>query len=109
MTPHDVRVAVYRVGAQVVTDCATLALAESGDPAVMDVIELAKAWPKPAMPVTGADLIARGFAPGPAMGRRCARPKTPGLPAISRLSPMNSSAFSNAETGFQSVRHFTAH
>ncbi len=67
-TPHDVRFAVYRVGAQVVTDCATLALAESGDPALADVIRLAKAWPKPTMPVTGADLITRGFAPGPAMG-----------------------------------------
>ena len=38
MTPHDVRVAVYRVGAPVVLDRATLALAESGDPAWADII-----------------------------------------------------------------------
>lgn len=68
MTPHDIRAAVYRVGPQVVADCAKLALAESADPALVDLIRLAESWPKPVMPVTGADLIARGFAPGPAMG-----------------------------------------
>ena len=68
MTPHDVRAAVYRVGVQVVTDRARLALAETGDPAWADVIQFAESWAKPAMPLTGADLIARGYAPGPALG-----------------------------------------
>ena len=32
------------------------------------MIQLAETWPKPAMPLTGGDLLARGFAPGPALG-----------------------------------------
>ncbi len=76
MTPHDVRVAVYRVGVQVFVDHAKLALAESGDPALMDVIRLAEAWPKPVMPLTGADLVARGFSPGPAMGEALRKAET---------------------------------
>lgn len=66
--PHKVREAVYRVGAQVVTDRAWLGWAESGDPAFADIIALAESWPRPSMPLTGGDLIAHGFAPGPAMG-----------------------------------------
>lgn len=68
MTPHDVRVAVYHVGAQVVSDRAKLTWAESGDPAWADVIALSETWPRPAMPLTGADLIAAGISPGPQMG-----------------------------------------
>jgi poly(A) polymerase len=62
------REAVYRVGAQVVTDRARLAWAETGDPAWADIIALAETWPRPSMPLTGADLIAAGVSPGPQMG-----------------------------------------
>lgn len=68
MAPHDVRVAVYRLGAQVVTDRARLLWAETDDPACADLIDLAEGWQKPSLPLTGADLVARGFKPGPAMG-----------------------------------------
>ena len=71
--PRDVRVAVFRVGAPVVLDRAKLAWAESGDPAWADVIQLVETWPKPVMPLTGADLVARGFAPGPAIGEALRR------------------------------------
>lgn len=68
MSPHHVRVAVYRLGAQVVIDRARLLWAETDDPACADLIGLAEGWDKPALPLTGADLISRGFNPGPAMG-----------------------------------------
>ncbi len=68
MTPHDVRAAAYRVGAQVVIDRAMILLAAHRDPAWADVIALAETWPRPVMPLTGADLIAAGISPGPQMG-----------------------------------------
>ena len=76
MTPHDVRVAVYRVGAVVVMDLAKLAWAESGDPAWADVVELAEAWPRPVMPLTGGDLLAREFTPGPVLGEALRKAET---------------------------------
>jgi len=50
------------------SDRAKLTWAESGDPAWADVIALAETWPRPAMPLAGADLIAAGISPGPQMG-----------------------------------------
>ncbi|MEQ1783844.1 MAG: CCA tRNA nucleotidyltransferase, partial [Hyphomonadaceae bacterium] len=76
MTPRDVRVALYRVGAPVVLDRAKLAWAESGDPAWADVIQLVQTWPLPVMPLSGADLVARGFAPGPAIGEALRKAET---------------------------------
>ena len=76
MMPRDVRAAVYRVGAPVVLDRARLAWTESGDPAWADVIQLVESWPKPALPLTGADLVARGFAPGPAIGEALRKAET---------------------------------
>lgn len=69
MSPREARAAIYRAGAQVIIDRATLGWAHSSDPGWNHVIHLAKTWPRPVMPLTGADLIANGYTTGPAIGQ----------------------------------------
>ncbi len=76
MTPHAARVAVYEAGAQVVIDRARLSWAATGDPAWADVIDLAERWERPAMPLAGGDLLARGYTSGPALGQALRKAET---------------------------------
>ncbi len=72
VTDAEVRAAVYRLGAQTVIDRATLEWAKewtkSGAEDWSGVIAIARNWRRPAMPVAGADLLARGTAEGPEIG-----------------------------------------
>lgn len=64
----DVRLAIYRSGAPSVLDRARLGLAGGGEAAWRRMIDIAKTWPAPSLPVSGADLLALGRPPGPAIG-----------------------------------------
>jgi poly(A) polymerase len=63
-----VRAAVYRAGQQVVTDRAMMEWAKGGVDDWAGVISVANAWQRPAMPVSGADLLAKGVSEGPDLG-----------------------------------------
>jgi len=71
--PPEVRAAIYRKGAQVVSDRAVLALAETGAAHWRNVLMQVETWSPPVMPLTGADLIAAGFSTGPALGQALKR------------------------------------
>jgi poly(A) polymerase len=68
MTEPEVRAAVYRVGAQVVRDRMLIEWANDGSPDWVEVYTLAGSWQRPAMPVSGADLLKLGIGEGPAIG-----------------------------------------
>ncbi|MDR6951711.1 poly(A) polymerase [Ancylobacter sp. 3268] len=63
---------LYRMGRERFTDRALIAFARSG--AAMDdegwraLLAIALDWPMPAFPLKAADFLARGLAPGPALG-----------------------------------------
>lgn len=65
----QVRAAIYRAGVQVVKDRAVLGLAETGAAHWRTVLAEAESWTPRALPVTGTDLLAAGFAAGPALGQ----------------------------------------
>jgi poly(A) polymerase len=66
---EQVRAAIYRSGVQVVMDRAALDWAGSGVAHWKGVLAEAQNWSPRTMPLAGADLLAVGFAPGPAMGQ----------------------------------------
>ena len=68
MTPAEVRAAVYRAGQQVIVDRAMLEWARGGGLLWPDLIHLARTWVRPALPVSGRDLLAAGGVSGPEMG-----------------------------------------
>ena len=68
VTDAEVRAAVYRVGAQTVIDRATLEWASTGVADWAGVIAVARSWARPALPVDGEDMLARGIAEGPPIG-----------------------------------------
>jgi len=67
--PAQVRAAIYRSGAQVVKDRATMGLATSGAAHWQAVLSAAESWSAPTMPLSGVDLLAAGLASGPMVGR----------------------------------------
>lgn len=67
-TEADIHVAIYRSGAQSVRDRALLGWAKGGEASWPRMIDTAKTWPAPGLPVSGADLLALGRSPGPAIG-----------------------------------------
>jgi poly(A) polymerase len=67
--PHDVRVAIYRSGAQVVKDLAVLGWADGGGARWKDILRQADSWPVPVFPLSGSDLLAVGREPGPMLGQ----------------------------------------
>ena len=87
-------VALYRLHSTDFRDAVRLRWARSGAPADSAewgaLLKLAARWAVPHFPVTGADLLARGFAPGPAVGQTlraledwwCAQGFEPGKEAI---------------------------
>ncbi len=67
-TEADIHAAIYRSGWQVVKDRALLGWAESGDFAWAEMLVIAQIWTAPTLPLSGADLVAAGREPGPAIG-----------------------------------------
>jgi poly(A) polymerase len=68
MTPQDMRRALYKIGAGVFRDRVLLQWAQDGSNAWAKFYEDAGSWQRPAMPVTGEDLLARSVPEGPAVG-----------------------------------------
>ena len=69
LEPAAQRRAIYRLGALLFIDRAYLAWAETGDDRFGAMIETAREWPIPALPVGGADVMALGVDSGPEVGR----------------------------------------
>lgn len=67
-TQAEIHAAIYRSGWRVVRDRALLSWAGSGDFAWAEVLVTAQIWTAPVLPLSGADLLALGRAPGPAIG-----------------------------------------
>jgi len=71
------RVVLYQLGAETWRDMVRLGWAESKDPLLSrkwrELLAFADRWPIPRFPLTGQDLIAQGFKPGPVLGRELAR------------------------------------
>jgi len=68
------RAALYRLGADAFTEAVLLTWASAARRSAptetwRDLLELPARWPVPRLPVTGADVIARGSIPGPDIGR----------------------------------------
>lgn len=70
LSPHELRVAVYRRGAQPVRDRLRLNWAARGGEAAgwRAHLTLAAAWSRPVLPVDGADVLAAGVARGRGVG-----------------------------------------
>jgi poly(A) polymerase len=72
MSPGQVRRAVWTLGAETFADRALLTWAGSDDPgdsaAWREVLALARAWRRPAPPLTGEAILAAGLTPGPKVG-----------------------------------------
>lgn len=70
----DRKARLYRQGPQAYRDGVLLAWARSGagkdDEAWRELLALPDRWTAPVLPVAGRDLVARGVAPGPEVGRR---------------------------------------
>ncbi|PZO82187.1 MAG: CCA tRNA nucleotidyltransferase [Mesorhizobium amorphae] len=97
MTDAALRADLYRNGAWGVTDRLCLALAAArGRSAEADglaettafarMLAVAEKWEKPQLPVTGKDLAAKGFAPGPDLGRELKRLEEAWVASDFRLS-----------------------
>jgi poly(A) polymerase len=71
------RVVLYHLGPEAWRDLVRLGWAHSKDPVTSKgwraLLALADQWPVPRFPLTGQDLLARGFAAGPMLGRELAR------------------------------------
>lgn len=70
--------ALYRTGKEAWLDAARLAAADAAQDGVLTpewrtAIAFAESWERPDFPVTGADLIAKGFTPGPELGEALKR------------------------------------
>jgi len=64
--------ALYGADPRQVSDAALIARAGTGSPdlgALKDLLRFGESWREPRFPVSGADLEARGLAPGPAFGK----------------------------------------
>ena len=72
MSPKQARQIVWRLGAQAFCDRVTLAWAGSaGRKGTMQwraLLPMAQSWPRPALPLTGDEVVAAGVPPGPQVG-----------------------------------------
>ena len=72
LSDHERRVTLYQLSSPAFRDAVRLSWARAGaaagDAAWKQLLDLASAWPIPSFPVTGADLLARGYEPGPEVG-----------------------------------------
>jgi tRNA nucleotidyltransferase/poly(A) polymerase len=73
MSEKEAREALYRIGIEAYRDRVLVAWARSGDETSNEAWRrlhgLPERWTPPAFPLKGQDLIARGFKPGPDIGR----------------------------------------
>src|SRR5262249_15198162 len=73
---HALRALLYRLGEQAFVDRMVLAWsrakATAADPEWHHALTLPQRWPKPVFPLRAADLIARGLARGPGLGKALA-------------------------------------
>ncbi len=73
MSPKAVRQAVWRLGADAFCDKVMLAWAGSDRPAAAvqwrALLPMARSWPRPAVPLTGAEVMAAGVPEGPLVGK----------------------------------------
>lgn len=81
--PRLLRVALYRVGAEVVFDRLLLAWARARDPAVVDddsrwraLLGVVETWEPKSLPVSGRDVVALGIPQGPDVGDLLAEVET---------------------------------
>ncbi len=63
-----VRALIYRIGNAAAIQVYLLNLAGRDAPPDMELLDIARYWQPPVFPVTGDDLIAAGYTPGPEMG-----------------------------------------
>jgi poly(A) polymerase len=72
MSPRETRRAVYRLGPQAFCDRALLAWAGSPRPAAAvqwrALLAMARSWPVPTLPLSGAEVMAAGVPEGPMVG-----------------------------------------
>jgi poly(A) polymerase len=71
LTEADFGRALYRADPQSLRDAALVAHARSGLPdltTIANLLRFSAGWTAPRFPVTGADVVARGIPPGPAVG-----------------------------------------
>lgn len=77
LRPAERRVILYQTGPETWRDLVSIGWARSDaaldDPAWQDLLTLPERWRAPDLPVSGRDLLARGMAPGPAIGDALAR------------------------------------
>jgi poly(A) polymerase len=71
MSPRTVRQALWRVGAGAFADRIRLAWAEDGDAPEpwLALLDQAKTWTRPELPVRGEDVLAAGVSAGPDVGK----------------------------------------
>ena len=73
----ELKAALYRLGPRLYLGHVLLAWASAGasanEAAWIPAVDLLRSWPLPKFPVGGADLIARGWASGAALGDRLKR------------------------------------
>ena len=73
LSPRETRRAVYRLGSATFCDRAMLAWAGSPRPAAgvqwRALLPMAQTWPKPALPLTGDEIVAAGVPRGPLVGQ----------------------------------------
>jgi poly(A) polymerase len=71
LTEREARAALYRLGAEPFADKVAKRWAEAPARAqdARRLLALARAWSRPRLPLTGADVMAMGVAKGPAVGR----------------------------------------
>ena len=71
MSPKAVRQGVWRLGADAFCDKVMLAWAGKGGAAAQwrALLPMARSWPRPALPLTGAEVMAAGVAEGPLVGK----------------------------------------
>jgi poly(A) polymerase len=71
MSPKAVRQKVWRLGAAAFADKVRLAWAGRGGNAIQwrALLPIAETWPRPALPLTGAEVMAAGVPEGPQVGR----------------------------------------
>lgn len=74
---RELKAALYQFGPRIYLGCVLLAWASAGasvnDAAWTSAVDLLRSWPRPKFPIGGADLIARGWTSGAALGDRLRR------------------------------------
>ncbi|PZO86500.1 MAG: CCA tRNA nucleotidyltransferase [Micavibrio aeruginosavorus] len=65
-----IREAVYRFGNAVTLQGYFIRLALRDDLPDLDLLDIARYWQAPSFPIGGADLMAQGISPGPALGQK---------------------------------------